>query len=50
MIASKGGITMQDALKMTRAQARDWCYSLAIVQGYEVDWRSGEIRQPKESK
>jgi len=48
MVMSKGGISRAEAGAMTRAEARDWCLALALAHGYEVDWRTGAIKPPKE--
>jgi hypothetical protein len=47
MTASKGGIKYEDAISMTRREAREMSLALAIAHGAEINWDRGEVRPPR---
>jgi hypothetical protein len=47
MVASKGGVSFEKALKMTRREAKELGFALAIAHGGEVNWEDGTVSPPK---
>lgn len=47
MVASKGGVSYDRAMSMTKAQLREMSFALAKAHGAEIDWEDLTIRPPQ---